>query len=51
MTNFEKAPTFIDSTLKVTAQEDVDMSQELEITNESNLTIEQLLLQNEKKEN
>lgn len=50
MTNSEKPPIFVDSTLKVTAQEDIDLTKELAQINESNLTIEELLLQNEKKE-
>jgi hypothetical protein len=48
MTNSEKEPIFVESTLKVTAQEEIDIVKELAHTNESNLTIEELILQHEK---
>lgn len=43
MVNSENSPVFVDSTLKVTAKEDIDMSKELAHENTNNTTIDQLL--------
>jgi hypothetical protein len=48
MTNSEKEPIYVESILKVIAQEEIDIAKELAHTNESNLTIEELISQNEK---
>lgn len=51
MTNSEKSPVFVDSTLKVVATEDIDITKELSAENTQNLTIEDLLIsQDEKKQ-
>lgn len=49
MTNSEKSPVFVDSTLKVVAAEDIDISKELAATNDKNLTIEDLLTEQDDK--
>jgi hypothetical protein len=43
MINSENSPIFIDSTLKVTAKEDIDIIKELATENKENKTIEELL--------
>lgn len=43
MINFEHNPTFVNSTLKVTAKEDIDPNKELASENLQNKTIDQLL--------
>lgn len=43
MTNIENNPIFIDSTLKVTASNELDVTKELAAENINNTTIEQLL--------
>lgn len=43
MTNIDNNPIFIDSVLKVTASEDLDVTKELAAQNPDNQTIDQLL--------
>jgi hypothetical protein len=43
MTNIDNNPIFIDSTLKVTASEELDVTKELAAENTNNSTIDQLL--------
>lgn len=51
MVNSENNVTFVNSTLKVTAKEEIDLNKELAYENESNKSIDQLLQdQNDKKE-
>jgi len=47
MINNDDSPIFVDSTLKVTAKEEIDMTKELAQENTQNLTIDQLLIQND----
>ena len=43
MINSDNSPIFVDSTLKVVAKEDIDMTKELAQENIQNTTIDQLL--------
>lgn len=43
MVNSDNLPIFVDSTLKVTAKEDTDITKELALENTENTTIDQLL--------
>lgn len=43
MTNIDNNPVFIDSVLKVTASQEMDMAKELAAQNIDNKTIDQLL--------
>jgi hypothetical protein len=48
MVNSENSPVFVESILKVTAKEDMDLTKELAQENTENLSIDELLAQNEK---
>jgi hypothetical protein len=52
MINCENEPVFVESTLKVTASADIDITKELAAENNTNKTIEELLEESngEKKE-
>lgn len=52
MTNIDNFPNFVESTLKVTASNDIDVEKDLAATNDSNKSIDTLLAENndEKKE-
>ena len=49
MVNSENSPVFVDSTLKVTAKEDIDITKELATENTENTTIDQLLARQDDK--
>ncbi len=44
MVNSKDLPVFVDSTLKVTAKEDIDLNKELAQENTQNTTIDELLV-------
>lgn len=43
----DNLPTFVDSELKVTASEDLDINKELAAENTTNKTLDQILAENE----
>jgi hypothetical protein len=43
----DNSPTFVDSELKVTASEDLDINKELASENTTNKTLDQILAENE----
>lgn len=50
MINSENSPKFVESTLKVTATENFDISKELAHENTDNKTIEELLKESDEKQ-
>lgn len=46
MANIDKIDIFVESTLKVTASEDLDIKKDLESQNESNKSLDELLAEN-----
>lgn len=49
MIDNDDSPIFVDSTLKVTAREEIDMTKELAQENTKNITIDQLLSETDEK--